>query len=80
MEPEYPEGEWIYVDTAKIPQSNDDVIVNINGTGNYLFRQYFKEGSHHYLMARNPSWPEVTPITDTTKIVGVVIFRGLPVK
>ena len=79
MEPEYPEGEWIYVDTAKSPQSNDDVIVNINGSGNYLFRQYFKEGNHQYLMARSPSWPEVTPITNTTKIVGVVIFRGRPV-
>ncbi|MEJ1463345.1 MAG: XRE family transcriptional regulator [Candidatus Sedimenticola sp. (ex Thyasira tokunagai)] len=77
MEPEYRDGDIIYVDPAREPTNSSHVIVRLEDEQEVTFKRLVIEGSAQYLEALNPAWPDkVIRINDNANIVGVVIFSG----
>jgi len=79
MEPDYRDGEWIFVDPDRQPNSGDDVVVRLDDEGEATFKRLIIEGDNQYLLAVNPGWPNrIIQINGAATVVGVVIFSGKP--
>ena len=79
MEPEYRDGDWIFVDPDRDPVNGSHIVVRMEDAQEATFKKLVVEGGDRYLMALNPAWPErVIRINGNATIVGVVIFSGKP--
>lgn len=80
MEPEYHDGDWIFVDPDRPAENGAHVVVRLEEEYEATFKKLVvDENGHKYLMALNPSWPDrVIKINGKATIVGVVIFSGKP--
>lgn len=79
MEPEYRDGDWIFVDPDRHPENGAHVVVRMEDAQEATFKKMVIEGGERFLMALNPAWPErVIKINGNATIVGVVIFSGKP--
>lgn len=77
MEPEYRDGEMIFVDPDRQPIHNSDVVVKISSSNEATFKRLQIEGDNRYLIALNPATPNpVIPLDEEVIICGVVIFAG----
>lgn len=78
MEPEFKDGDVVFVDPSKAQnvRSGSFVIVRMDDENTATLKQFFAEGEHKYLKALNPNWP--TPIIEVNgaaTIIGVVIAK-----
>ncbi|WP_051378320.1 LexA family protein [Derxia gummosa] len=76
MEPEYREGEIVFVDPQLAPRHGDDVIVR-TPEGRATFKRYQDTPEGRFLLVLNESYPQrriVVP--EGTMFCGVVIFSG----
>jgi SOS-response transcriptional repressor LexA len=79
MEPEYRDGDWIFVDPDREVLNGSHVVVRMEGTDEATFKKLVIEGEDRFLMALNAGWPErIIRINGNATIVGVVIFSGKP--
>lgn len=77
MEPEYTDGELIYVDPSREAKHNDDVVVRLNNAGDATFKRLQIDGPNKYLVALNKSYPNpIIPLDEEAFICGVVFFSG----
>lgn len=77
MEPEYRDGELIYVDPSREPKHNDDVVVRLNNSGEATFKRLQIDGDQKYLVALNKQYPNpIIPLDEEAVICGVVFFAG----
>lgn len=77
MEPEYRDGELIYVDPSREPKHNDDVVVRLNNSNDATFKRLQIDGSRKYLVALNKQYPDpIIPLDEEAVICGVVFFAG----
>jgi len=77
MEPEFREGDVIFVDPDRFPNPNNYVVVCTEATGEATFKKLIEEGGQRYLRAVNPAWPN--PIVEArpdARICGVVVYTG----
>lgn len=80
MEPDFPDGQWIFVDPDCMPRNGSLVVVRLDGSMEATFKRLVIEGYQQYLEALNPHWPQrIVPINQDAQILGVVIFAGRPV-
>lgn len=79
MEPEYRDGDLIFVDPERQAVNGSHVIARTDAEFEATFKKLVIEGPDTYLMAINPAWPErIVKIDRNTSIIGVVIFSGKP--
>jgi SOS-response transcriptional repressor LexA len=79
MEPEYRDGDWIFVDPDRHAENGSHVVVRLENEQEATFKKLVIEGDRRYLMALNPGWPDrVIEINGNARIVGTVIFSGKP--
>ena len=79
MEPEYRDGDWIFVDPDRPAGNGDHVVVRMEDDQEATFKKLVIEGDRRYLVALNPAWPDkVIEINGNATIVGTVIFSGKP--
>lgn len=80
MEPEYRDGDWIFVDPDRHPENGDHVVVRLDEEEEATFKKLVIEGGETYLVALNPAWPNRIIKIDgrPATIVGTVIFSGKP--
>lgn len=79
MEPDFYEGDIIFVDPDVQAENKKFVIAYLEETREMTFKQYIVEGDRRYLKALNPAWPQpIVPLSDQAIICGVVIFSGKP--
>lgn len=78
MEPEFREGDLIFVDPSLEPRNGSYVVVRRgDGSGDATFKQLIEEDGRRYLKAANPNWPRPIVEADADATVcGVVVFRG----
>lgn len=77
MEPEYRDGDLIFVDPSVQAEHNSDVIVRLENANTATFKRLQIVGDKSYLSPINRDWPEpVIPINEHAQICGVVIFSG----
>lgn len=77
MEPEYRDGELIYVDPSREPKHNDDVVVRLNNSNDATFKRLQIDGDRKYLIALNKQYPDpIIPLDEEAVICGVVFFAG----
>ena len=77
MEPEFQEGDVIFVDPDRFAEPNSYVVVCTEATGEATFKKLIEEGGQRYLRAVNPAWPN--PIVEArpdVRICGVVVYTG----
>lgn len=73
MEPEYREGEAIYVDPSRAAKHGDDIIVR-TPDGRVTFKRFQDTPEGKYLLALNPDHPErIISVPEGTVICGVII-------
>lgn len=73
MEPEYRDGEAIYVDPTRAAKHGDDVIVR-TPDGLVTFKRFQDTPDGRYLLALNPDHPErIIRVPEGTVVCGVVI-------
>jgi len=77
MEPEYFDGDMIFVEPDRQPLHNSDVVVKTTPSSKETFRRLQTKDGSRYLVALNPSisTPSI-PVTEELKICGVVSFSG----
>jgi SOS-response transcriptional repressor LexA len=77
MEPDFREGELIFVDPDAPFQHRSYVIAKRTDEDYATFKQLIIEGPDRYLKALNPTWPEpLIKINEGIHICGTVIFHG----
>jgi len=77
MEPRFYNGDLIFVDPDIVAESGKYVVVKLEDADEATFKQLIIEGGRKYLKALNPDWPErIVELGDTTKVCGVVVFKG----
>ena len=77
MEPQFREGDLIFVDPEVAPAHGKYVVVRLDGSDETTFKQLVIEGERRYLKALNPHWPErIIEVRVAATICGVVVFRG----
>lgn len=77
MEPEYRDGDLIFVDPHVQPIHNSDIIVRLETANTATFKRLQIVGSEQFISPINPEWPEpIIRITESAQICGVVIFSG----
>jgi len=77
MEPEYKDGDIIYVDPDRQPINGSHVVVRLAQSNEATFKKLVMDGGKVYLQALNPDWPErIIQINGDAEIVGVVFFSG----
>ena len=77
MEPDFRDGDLIFVDPRVEPVHGQFVVVMLEDSPEATFKQLIIEGGRQYLKALNPEWP--TPIIEVkrpARFCGVVIFKG----
>jgi SOS-response transcriptional repressor LexA len=76
MEPEYQNGDIIYVDPDITPFHGKDVIARLGDRNEVTFKRLVVEGERRYLKPLNPNWPDkFIDITANARVVGVVVGR-----
>lgn len=79
MQPEYSDGDWIFVDPEREPVNGSHVVVRLDDDNEATFKKLVIEGESKYLEALNPDWPDrIIRINGKASIVGVVVFSGKP--
>jgi len=77
MEPEYRDGDLIFVDPHVQPNHNSDIVLRLVDSNTATFKRLQIVGNEHYVSPINKEWPEsVIRITELAQICGVVIFSG----
>jgi len=77
MEPEYLDGDYIFVDPQREAIHNSDVIVRLENSHGATFKRLQIVGDRKYLIAINKNWPDpIIPVDEQAVICGVVIFSG----
>ena len=76
MEPDYHNGDIIYIDPDVAPIHGKDVVVRLGERNEVTFKRLVVEGERRYLKPLNQNWPDkfVSMPTDA-RIVGVVVGR-----
>ncbi len=76
MEPEYQDGDIIFVDPDIAHNHKKCVIVRLENSKEATFKQLIIEGNQKYLRPLNPDWPEkIIPLRDDAMICGVVVGK-----
>ncbi len=76
MEPDYRNGDIIYVDPDMAAAHGKDVVVRLVDRNETTLRRFVVESELHYLKPLNPNWPEkYIHIPADARIVGVVVGR-----
>jgi len=79
MEPEYRDGDWIFVDPEGPTENGSHVVVMLDNAKEATFKKLVLEGDHKFLEALNPDWPDrIIRINGNASILGTVIFSGKP--
>jgi SOS-response transcriptional repressor LexA len=79
MEPEYRDGDWIFVDPEGRSENGSHVVVMLDSAKEATFKKLVLEGDETFLEALNPDWPDrVLRVNGNATIVGTVIFSGKP--
>jgi SOS-response transcriptional repressor LexA len=76
MEPEYRDGDIIYVDPDIQPVNGSHVVARSGYSGQATFKKLIIDGGRYYLQALNPDWPSRIIPVDDLEIIGVVFFSG----
>ena len=78
MEPQFREGDLIFVDPSLDPGNGSYVVVRRgDGSGAATFKQLIEEDGRRYLKAANPHWPRrIVEADNDATVCGVVVFRG----
>ena len=80
MEPDFHEGDLVFVDPEVVASHGKYVVVLLNSTNETTFKQLVVEGERKYLRALNPAWPErIIEVDSDATICGVVVFKGMVV-
>lgn len=66
-------GSTIIIDPSQTPSDGDLILVQINNEDSIALKQFLLDGSEKYMRSVNPEIKSIAPLTDTHKIVGVVI-------
>jgi len=76
MEPEFKDGDIIWVDPDETPRHKSCVIVRLDDSGEATFKQLIIEGDKRLLQALNPDWPtKIIPVNEKATFCGVVICK-----
>ncbi|AWY99580.1 putative HTH-type transcriptional regulator [Rhodobiaceae bacterium] len=79
MEPEYHDGDWIFIDPEGASENGSHVVVMLDTGKEATFKKLVVEGDEKFLEALNPDWPDrVIRINGNASILGVVVFSGKP--
>ena len=79
MEPDYSEGDIVYVDPMIPPEHRKTVVVRTSEEEEVTLKQLVFEGERRYLKALNPHYPEpVRIVTEEDLFCGVVIGKFTP--
>ncbi len=74
MEPDYQEGDIIYVDPGIAATNGKDIVIRLDDRNEVTFKRLVIEGRRSYLKPLNRDWPEqIIEVPDGARIVGVVI-------
>jgi SOS-response transcriptional repressor LexA len=74
MEPDYREGDIIYVDPDLAATNGKDIVIRLEERNEVTFKRLVIEGRRSYLKPLNRVWPEqVIEVPDDARIVGVVL-------
>lgn len=77
MEPEFRDGDYIFVDPDVTPRNRSYVVVRIDDRDETTFKQLILEDGRKLLKPLNPAWPEqIIEINGKGRICGVVVFSG----
>lgn len=77
MEPEFREGDLIFVDPEAPVENGKYVVVRLDDREEATFKRLVIEGDEKYLEAVNPAWPErIIRVDENATICGVVVFSG----
>jgi phage repressor protein C with HTH and peptisase S24 domain len=76
MEPDYRNGDIIYIDPDVAPLHGKDVVVRHGERNEVAFKRLVIEGDRRYLKPLNQNWPDkFISISTDAQIVGVVVGR-----
>ena len=76
MEPDYQNGDIIYVDPDIAAVHGKDVVVRLVNRNEATLRRIVVESDLRYLKALNPNWPDkFVPIPADARFIGVVVGR-----
>ena len=76
MEPEYQNGDIIYVDPDVAAAHGKDVVVRLGDRNEVTFKRLVVESERRYLKPLNPNWPDkFINIPADARIVGVVVGK-----
>lgn len=76
MEPEYKDGDVIYVDPDAAASHGKDVIAHLIERNAIAFKRLVVESDRLYLKPLNPNWPDkFISITTDDRIIGVVVGK-----
>ncbi|MBG53341.1 MAG: hypothetical protein CML99_13130 [Rhodobiaceae bacterium] len=79
MEPEYRDGDWIFVDPEGPTENGSHVVVMLDNAKEATFKKLVLEGDRKFLEALNPDWPDrIIRVNGNASILGTVIFSGKP--
>jgi SOS-response transcriptional repressor LexA len=74
MEPDYQEGDIIYVDPERAATNGKDIVIRLDDRNEATFKRLVIEGRRNYLKPLNRLWPEqIIEVPDDARIVGVVL-------
>lgn len=75
MEPYFPQGAILILNTKKLPSDRGFVLVKIQGSSALVFRQLLIDGEHRYLKPMNPDLAafQMRLLREEDCIVGVLI-------
>jgi SOS-response transcriptional repressor LexA len=74
MEPDYREGDVIYVDPDRAATNGKDIVIRLDERNEVTFKRLVIEGRRSYLKPLNRLWPEqIIEVPDDARIVGVVL-------
>lgn len=77
MEPEFHDGDYIYVDPASEAKHRSFVIVRLMDRDEAIFKQLIIEEGRRFLKPLNPAWPDaIIEINEKAMICGAVVFKG----
>lgn len=76
MEPDYQNGDIIFVDPDVVAEQGKAVVVRLDERNEVTFKKLVIDGQRRYLRPLNPSWQtQIIDLSPDARIVGVVIGR-----
>lgn len=77
MQPDYLAGDFIFVDPAKPPENNNDVVIFDSGANQSTFRRLQTQDGKMYVHTINDRLRDtIDPLPEDSIICGVVVFSG----